>query len=55
VMVKWPLPARLTNRCFNSMGDTFFQGMRPALCVTYVPGQFVTDVLGSYRLSSEHS
>ena len=28
VMVKWPLPARLTNRCFCSMGDTFFQGMR---------------------------
>ena len=32
-----------------NIDDTFFQGIRPVRCVTHVPGQLVTHVLGSYH------
>ena len=41
------IPAKLTNCCFCSMDDTFFKGIRPVRCVTHIPGQRVTHVLGS--------
>jgi hypothetical protein len=46
--VNRPLCAKLINRCFRSIGNSFFQGILPSLCVTHVLGQFVTDLLGSY-------
>jgi hypothetical protein len=47
--VNRPLRAKLINRCFCSIGNSFFQGITPSLCVTHVLGQFVTDLLGSYH------
>ena len=47
--VNRPLCAKLINRCFCSIGNSFFQGITPSLCVTHVLGQFVTDLLGSYH------
>ena len=49
--VNRPLCAKLINRCFCSIGNSFFQGILPSLCVTHVLGQFVTDLLGSYRVA----
>ena len=46
--VNRPLCAKLINRCFCSMGNSFFQGILTSLCVTHVLGHFVTDLLGSY-------
>ena len=46
--VNRPLCAKLINRCFCSIGNSFFQGILPSLCVTNVLSQFVTDLLGSY-------
>ena len=47
--VNRPLCAKLINRCFCSIGNSFFQGILPSLCVTHVLGQFVTDLLGSHQ------
>ena len=47
--VNRPLCAKLINRCFCSIGISFFQGILPSLCVTHVLGHFVTDLLGSYQ------
>lgn len=41
---------KLTNCCFCSIDDTFFQSIRPVRCVTHVPGQLVTHVLGSFEV-----
>ena len=49
--VKRPLCAKLINRCFCSIGNSFFQGITPSLCVTHVLGQFVTNLLGSYPIT----
>ena len=52
--VNRPLCAKLINRCFCSIGNSFFQGITPSLCATHVLGQFVTDLLGSYRRGTNH-
>jgi len=48
--VNRPLCAKLINHCFCPIGNSFFQGITPSLCVTHVLGQFVTDLLGSYHM-----
>ena len=43
-----PRKAGITNLSLCSLGDSSFQGMIAHLSVTYVLGQCVTHVLGSY-------
>ena len=46
----WPQPAQ-AHLCPAAVPEGFCpEGIRPSYCVTDVPGQFVTDVLGSYKL-----